>query len=78
MLLRIRKSVMVVCKVLATPLTFIDRSSLVKAEAREISKAHPDFVSYIPLKITVVAEREETVLSIVNPHVFDRFYPDAP
>ena len=48
------------------------------AEAREISKAHPDFVSYIPLKMTVVAEREETVMSIVNPHVFDRFYPDDP
>jgi uncharacterized protein (DUF302 family) len=48
------------------------------AEAREISKAHPDFVSYIPLKMTVVAERDETVMSIVNPHVFDRFYPDAP
>jgi len=46
------------------------------AEAREISKAHPDFVSYIPLKMTVVAEREETVMSIVNPHVFDRFYSD--
>jgi len=39
-------------------------------EAREISKAHPDFVSYIPHKITV--------LSIVNPHVFDRFYPEDP
>jgi len=48
------------------------------AEAREISKAHPDFVSYIPLKMTVVAEREETVMSIVNPHVFDRFYSDDP
>jgi len=47
-------------------------------EAREISKAHPDFVSYIPLKITVVAEREETVLSNVNPHVFDQFYSEAP
>ena len=47
-------------------------------EAREIAKAHPDFVSYIPLKMTVVAERDETVMSIVNPHAFDRFYSDDP
>ena len=45
-------------------------------EVRRISAAHPEFAAYMPLKITVVAEKGETVLSIVNPRVFNNYYPD--
>jgi len=45
-------------------------------EVRRISAAHPEFAAYMPLKITVVAEKGETVLSIVNPRVFNSYYPD--
>ena len=45
-------------------------------EVRRISQQHPEFASYMPLKMTVVAERDETVLTAVNPRNFDQFYPD--
>jgi len=44
-------------------------------EVRRISATHPEFAAYMPMKITVVAERGETVLSIVNPRVFLAHYP---
>lgn len=45
-------------------------------EVRAISAAHPEFSSYMPMKITVVAERGETVMSIVNPLVFKPYFQD--
>ncbi len=43
-------------------------------EVRQISEKYPEFVSYLPLKMTVVAERDETVLTIVNPKAFAPYY----
>ena len=43
-------------------------------EVRRISQAHPELVAYVPLKMTVVAESGETVMSIVNPLAFNRYY----
>lgn len=43
-------------------------------EVRQISENHPEFVSYVPLKMTVVAEGKETVMSIVNPQTFNQYY----
>jgi uncharacterized protein (DUF302 family) len=43
-------------------------------EVRHISDKHPEFVAYLPLKIAVVAERGETVMSVVNPKTFLPYY----
>jgi len=43
-------------------------------EVRWISETHPEFVAYVPLKMAVVAEKDEAVLSIVNPQTFNQYY----
>lgn len=45
-------------------------------EARMISEHYPELSSYIPLKIAVIAERDETLMSVLNPQVLARFYSD--
>ena len=45
-------------------------------EVRAISEQHPDFVSYLPLKIAVIAEKDETLLTALNPEALSRFYSD--
>lgn len=45
-------------------------------EIRKISEKRPEFTAYLPLKVAVVAERNETVLTIVNPLVFNAYYPN--
>jgi len=45
-------------------------------EVSHISEDHPEFVPYVPLKMTVVAERGETLLSIVNPQTYAVYYPN--
>lgn len=45
-------------------------------EVRAISAAHPEFTPYLPLKIAVVAEGDETVLTAMDPVTFSRFYPE--
>lgn len=46
-------------------------------EVRRITADHPDLVSYLPLKMTVVAEKGETLLSVINPAVLGQFYADS-
>lgn len=36
-------------------------------EVREVTKAHPELMPFLPLKLAVFAEKDETLLSIVNP-----------
>ena len=43
-------------------------------EIRRISAEHPSFSAYLPLKVSIVAERDETVLTIVNPLNFRPFF----
>ena len=45
-------------------------------EIRMLSEKHPDIVSYLPLKMTVVAENNETLLSILDPDFLARYYDD--
>lgn len=45
-------------------------------EVRHISEAHPEFVPYLPLKVAVIAERDETVVTAVNPRTFEVYYPE--
>jgi len=43
-------------------------------EVRRISESHPEFAAYVPLKMIVVAEGDESVVSIVNPRTFNQYY----
>ena len=45
-------------------------------EIRMLSDKHPDIVSYLPLKMTVVAEKDETLLSILDPEFLAPYYND--
>lgn len=45
-------------------------------EVRMISADYPELVSYLPLKLAVIAERDETLLSVLNPEALAPFYSD--
>ena len=45
-------------------------------EVRMISRRHPELVSYLPLKIAVIAEKDETLLAVLNPEALAPFFPD--
>ncbi len=42
-----------------------------------IEKQHPDLIPFVPLKITIFAEGNETILVTLNPLKLDEFFPDA-
>jgi uncharacterized protein (DUF302 family) len=44
------------------------------AEVRRISEHYPELVPYLPLKIAVIAERDETVLTALNPEALVPFF----
>jgi uncharacterized protein (DUF302 family) len=44
-------------------------------EARRISARYPELVSYLPLKIAVIAERDETLLTVLNPEALEPYFP---
>lgn len=46
------------------------------AEARMISERYPELVSYLPLKIAVIAEKDETLLAVLNPEALAPFFAD--
>lgn len=43
-------------------------------EVRRISAQYPELVSYLPLKLAVIAERDETLLTILNPEALAPFF----
>ncbi|MCB1787885.1 MAG: hypothetical protein H6953_10535 [Chromatiaceae bacterium] len=45
-------------------------------EVRKISERYPELVSYVPLKIAVIAEKDETLLAVLNPRALSPFYAD--
>lgn len=45
-------------------------------EVRWISEHHPELVSYLPLKIAVIAEGDETLITALNPEVLSPFFAD--
>ena len=47
-------------------------------EVREVLKRHPEMSPYLPLKIAVVAEEDETVLAAVDPRALAPMFPDDP
>ncbi len=45
-------------------------------EVRRLSQGHPELASYLPLKIAVIAERDETLLTVLNPDALAPFFAD--
>ena len=45
-------------------------------EVRVIAERYPELVSYVPLKIAVIAEKDETLLAVLNPQALAPFYAD--
>ena len=45
-------------------------------EVRRISANHPELVSHLPLKLAVIAERDETLLTALNPEALAPFFAD--
>lgn len=41
-----------------------------------IETKHPDLIPFVPLKITIFAEGNETILVTLNPLKFNEFFPD--
>ncbi len=44
-------------------------------EIRQLKDAYPQLIPYLPLKISIFAEGEQTLLSTVNPEFLRKFYP---
>lgn len=47
-----------------------------KNEIRRLSKKHPKLIPFLPLKIVIYAEGDETILIATNPAKLKSFYPD--
>ncbi|HEC07044.1 DUF302 domain-containing protein [Thiolapillus sp.] len=45
-------------------------------EVRRILADHPEMSPYLPLKIAVIAENDETVLAAMDPRALGAFFPD--
>jgi uncharacterized protein (DUF302 family) len=45
-------------------------------EVRLISESYPELVAYLPLKIAVIAEADETLLTVLNPETLAPFFAD--
>ena len=46
-------------------------------EITRLSKKYPELIPYLPLKIVIYAEGEESILAILNPIALGEFIPDA-
>ncbi len=44
-------------------------------EIRELSAKHPELIPYLPPKISIFAEDNQTVLVATNPTIFKNLYP---
>ena len=42
-----------------------------------IEVEHPEMISFMPLKITIFAEGDETILVTLNPQIFNEYFPDT-
>lgn len=45
-------------------------------ETRELAAAHPELIPYLPLKISIFAEGNQTLLVTSNPATLKALYPD--
>ncbi len=44
-------------------------------EVRHLTERYPELVSYLPLKMAVIAEKDETLLAIMNPEALAPYFP---
>lgn len=47
-------------------------------EVREILARHPEMSAYLPLKIAVIAENDETLLAAMDPRALSPMFPEDP
>lgn len=47
-------------------------------EVNQLSIKHPDIISFLPLKISIFAENNETIILTTNPMQLKRFFKDIP
>ncbi|MBD3670614.1 MAG: DUF302 domain-containing protein [Gammaproteobacteria bacterium] len=45
-------------------------------EVHELTRKHPELLPYLPWKIVIFAEQDETLLASLDPESFNRFFPD--
>jgi len=45
-------------------------------EVRKLSKKYPQLIPYLPLKIAIFSEKEDTLLTAVNPGALTMFFQD--
>ena len=45
-------------------------------EVRKAAERYPELVSYLPLKLAVIAEEDETLLAVLNPEALAPFFAD--
>jgi uncharacterized protein (DUF302 family) len=45
-------------------------------EVRMISDHYPELVAYLPLKLAVIAEKDESLLTVLNPEALAPFFDD--
>jgi uncharacterized protein (DUF302 family) len=45
-------------------------------EVRELVETHPELVPYLPQKISIFAEADDTLLVAINPQQFKQFFDD--
>jgi uncharacterized protein (DUF302 family) len=45
-------------------------------EVRMVTADYPELVAYLPLKIAVIAEKDETLLTVLNPEALAPFFDD--
>jgi uncharacterized protein (DUF302 family) len=45
-------------------------------EVHEITEKHPEMIPYLPWKIVIFAEEEETLMVTYDPESFSAFFPD--
>ncbi len=45
-------------------------------QIRDLSRRHPELIPYLPLKIAIFAEGEETLLITTDPREYEDFYRD--
>ncbi len=43
-------------------------------EIRQLKQRYPELIPYLPLKISIFAENDQTLLSTVNPEFLGKFY----
>ena len=44
-------------------------------EVRQLSAEYPELIPFLPLKISVFAEGDESIVSVINPTSLGSFYP---